>query len=93
MEEADVTFATRQVANEGLDAPDLDTVIFATSSSNWRTFVQGKGRGERRKPNKKPPIAILYVDSNVEHVANMARALRREMAANGLDIAGTSVAR
>jgi len=84
--ESDVTFATFQVAREGLDAPALDTVIFATPFSSWGGFQQGKGRVERKYEGKKGPIAILIDDKNIPPAHRMCQKLRRKIALRKLKI-------
>lgn len=83
---SDVTFATFQVAKEGLDAPALDTVIFATPFSSWGGFQQGKGRVERKYKGKKSPIAILLDDKSISPAHRMCQKLRRKIALRKLKI-------
>lgn len=78
--DSDVTFATFQVAKEGLDAPALDTVIFASPFSSWGGFQQGKGRVERKFEGKKEPIAILLDDKKIQPAHRMCKKLRGKIA-------------
>tara|TARA_B100000886_G_scaffold168182_1_gene115046 strand:- start:1165 stop:2580 length:1416 start_codon:yes stop_codon:yes gene_type:complete len=76
---SDITFATFQVAKEGLDAPALDTVVFATPFSSWGGFQQGKGRVERNYSGKKSPLAILIDDVKIAPAHKMCQKLRRKI--------------
>jgi superfamily II DNA or RNA helicase len=60
-EKCDVIIATYSLANEGLDIPSLDTVLFATPKSD---IVQSSGRIMRETPGKKNnPLIIDIVDA------------------------------
>lgn len=57
----DVIIGTYSLANEGLDIPTLDTVLFATPKSD---VVQASGRVMRETPGKKNnPLIIDIVDN------------------------------
>jgi superfamily II DNA or RNA helicase len=60
--EADVIFATYSMAEEGLDIPDLNTLILATSKSN---VVQSIGRIMRKQQpdGSNVPLIIDFVDN------------------------------
>jgi hypothetical protein len=81
--QSSVSFATYGVADEGLDVPELDTLICATPFKAWRAFQQGKGRIERRCPGKKSPLVVVLDDVNVRQAHGMCRVLRRKILANG----------
>ena len=83
IEECKVTFATFQVAKEGLDAPSLDTVIFTTPFKAWGAFQQGKGRVERKKEGKKEPVVIVLEDYNIGPASGMCRSLKKSIVAHG----------
>lgn len=83
---SDVTFATFQVAKEGLDAPALDTVIFTSPFSSWGGFQQGKGRVERKYDGKKSPMAILIDDINIGPAHRMCKKLQRKIVSHKLKI-------
>ena len=74
-----VTFATIGVATEGLDAPSLDTIFFATPFRAWPIFIQGKGRVERLFDGKKNPLAIVLHDPHIGLPNGMTQGLMREM--------------
>lgn len=84
--QSDVTFATFQVAKEGLDAPTLDTVIFTSPFSSWGGFQQGKGRVERKYRGKQPPIAILIDDINIGPAHRMVQKLKRKISSNRIKV-------
>ena len=64
----DLIFATLGVAAEGLDKPELDTVIFGTPFVSSRLLQQGKGRAERYLPGKETPRALIVTDPFVPFV-------------------------
>lgn len=59
------TFATTQLAKEGLDAPLLDTLLWATPTRDLIVTQQAVGRIQRTAPGKKTPLVIDLVDANV----------------------------
>lgn len=61
-----VTVATTGVVKEGLDDPDLDTMIMVSPVASWITVVQSKGRIERFKEGKKQPVMVWIRDTFVE---------------------------
>ena len=81
--DSNVTFATFGIAREGLDVSALDTLVFATPFKAWGSFQQGKGRIERRYPNKKEPIVVVIDDYKFGPAGAMCRNLRRKILANG----------
>ena len=83
IEENDVTFATFQVAKEGLDVAALDTLFFATPFKSWGSLQQGKGRVERAHEGKKSPVVIIFEDENVSPAKAMCKHLRRHLKTNG----------
>lgn len=60
--EIDCIFATYQLAKEGLDVPNLRTVIFATPESNETTIVQAAGRVARKFPGKDHGTVVDILD-------------------------------
>lgn len=82
--DSDVAFATFQVAKEGLDVAELDTLLFATPFKSWGAFQQGKGRIERQFNGKKDPIVLVMDDTYIGASTNMCRALKRGIVQNGL---------
>ena len=56
--------AATKLADEGLDVPELDTVILATPCRNAGIVQQRIGRALRPRPGKARPVVIDLVDSN-----------------------------
>jgi superfamily II DNA or RNA helicase len=84
IKESDVSFATFQVAKEGLDVAELDTLIFATPFKSWGAFQQGKGRVERQFRDKKEPLVLVIDDTYIGASTSMCRALKRGITQHGL---------
>lgn len=84
IQQSNVSFATFQVAREGLDVAALDTVIFATPFKAWGAFQQGKGRIERRHPGKKEPIVVVLEDVGIGPCRGMCRSLKSAIAQHGM---------
>jgi len=78
-----VVFATTQVAQEGLDAPMLDTVFFLTPFKEWNIVQQGVGRALRSHDDKRHPVAVFFWDYQVPAANAMCRTLMREMRNRG----------
>ncbi|MFA5715458.1 MAG: DEAD/DEAH box helicase family protein [Candidatus Paceibacterota bacterium] len=60
----DVIFGTYSKVKEGVDIPQLDTLIFATPLSSKTTIIQAKGRPERLAEGKKKPVVIDIYDTD-----------------------------
>lgn len=58
-----VTFATTQLAKEGLDAPLLSGLVFATPSRDFITVQQSVGRVQRSAAGKLQPVVIDFADN------------------------------
>lgn len=66
--ELNVVFATYKLAKEGIDVPNLRTVVFATPQKDKATVIQAAGRVARAAESKKfgtiidtvDPIGIFY---------------------------------
>ncbi len=84
--DSDITFATFQVAKEGLDAPALDTVFFTSPFTSWGGFQQGKGRVERKFVGKKEPIAVIIDDVKIGPAHKMVKKLRSKIAVRQIKI-------
>lgn len=61
--EIDTVYATYQLAKEGLDAPNLRYVVFATPEKDETTVVQSVGRVGRKADGKDYGTVIDFVDS------------------------------
>lgn len=60
--ESDVIVGTYAMAQEGLDIPELDTLILSTPKTS---ITQSVGRILRDAPNKKDPVVLDIVDKNI----------------------------
>jgi len=74
-----VVFATTQVAQEGLDAPMLDTIFFLTPFKEWNIVQQGVGRTLRAHEDKRHPVAVFFWDHEVLAAHAMCKAIMKEM--------------
>lgn len=83
IEDSQVTFASFQIAREGLDAPYLDTVLFVTPFKAWGSLQQGIGRVERRAKDKRDPVAIIFEDVEIPPARNLCRSMKRSLRLNG----------
>ncbi len=75
--------ATWQMAREGLDIPDLDTLFMATPLAD---VEQGIGRILRPEEGKKQPMVIDFVDMGVGPCVGMSKARRKMYARLGYEI-------
>ena len=57
-----VVFATYKLAKEGLDVPNLRTVVFATPQKDKTTVVQSAGRVARKAEGKEYGMVIDFSD-------------------------------
>jgi superfamily II DNA or RNA helicase len=78
-----VVIATAGCAEEALNAPALDTIMFLTPYKVWRTFQQGVGRAQRRAEGKKNPVVVLFDDYLMRPADGLMVKLRRKLRANG----------
>lgn len=60
-----IVFATSQLVKEGLDQPDIDTLIICYPQSNAAFAEQAVGRILRRDKGKKKPIVVVLCDSGL----------------------------
>jgi superfamily II DNA or RNA helicase len=72
-ENADVFFSTYQMAKEGLDIPDLDTLFFATPVGTDITIEQALGRISRECEGKKQPMVVDFIDENIRPCLGLYR--------------------
>lgn len=79
----EVIFATNGVAEEGLDAPRLDTVMFLTPFKSWNTAQQGVGRTLRLAADKKKSVAIFFWDWLIPPANAMCRSLMKSIKSHG----------
>jgi superfamily II DNA or RNA helicase len=78
--DAQVIFATRQFAEEGLDIPALDTIFLITPFSD---VEQAVGRILRPCPGKKDPVVVDFVDPKVASCVKSAQYRDRFYASKG----------
>ena len=74
LRERPVVFAITKYGKEGLDCPDLDTVLVSTLFSGKNALQQLMGRPTRPKAGKKKPMVVFYVD-NVGQYHGMSQKL------------------
>ncbi len=60
--ELSVVFATFKLAKEGLDVPNLRTIVFATPQKDKATVIQSAGRVARKADGKKFGRVIDFID-------------------------------
>lgn len=58
------------VLNEGIDVPDVNTLVFLRSTHSRRIFVQQLGRGLRISPFKKKLVVLDFV-TDIRRIAEM----------------------
>lgn len=71
---SDIIVGTFQMAKEGLDIPELDTLVIAAPTSD---VEQAVGRIQRQHPGKKQPLVIDVLDEKVPICVGMFRARSR----------------
>lgn len=81
--EKQCVLATYQMAKEGLDIPKLDTLFIATPIAD---VVQSVGRIMRSHREKKEPVVVDFVDSQVGPCVGFASARRAQYEKLGFDI-------
>lgn len=65
LRECNPIFATFQLAREGLDKPELDTLYVLTPFSNKNDLQQSWGRIQREYAGKQSPLVRVFEDENV----------------------------
>lgn len=76
-------FGAYKIVSEGLDIPDLDTVVFISNFSDKNLLQQIIGRALRESPNKKDPKIFYMWDKNVAPYKNMGFNFMRYCKKNG----------
>jgi superfamily II DNA or RNA helicase len=74
---ARIIFATHQIAKEGLDKPDLDTLFILIPFANEGRLQQSVGRILRKTQNKSKPVVVVFYDSGVEVMLAFSRKMRK----------------
>lgn len=78
LHERPVVFAITKYGKEGLDCPELDTVLVSTLFSSKNALQQLMGRPTRPKAGKKKPLVVFYVD-NVGQSHGMSQKLMKHL--------------
>jgi len=73
-----VVFAITKYGKEGLDSPDLDTVLVSSPFSSRNGLQQLMGRPTRTKEGKKTPTIVFYVD-NIGPLIGMCKKLMKHL--------------
>jgi len=74
---ARIIFATHQIAKEGLDKPELDTLFILIPFANEGRLQQSVGRILRKKQNKSKPVVVVFYDSGVEVMLAFSRKMKK----------------
>ena len=77
---------TVDLFNEGVDAPDVDILVFLRGTHSRRIFVQQLGRGLRVTPNKKKVVVLDFV-TDIRRVAEVIE-LDRKVRSNEIERVG-----
>jgi superfamily II DNA or RNA helicase len=78
LRERQVVFAITKYGKEGLDCPELDTVLVSSLFSGKNALQQLMGRPTRPTPGKKKPMVVFYVD-NVGQSHGMSQKLMKHL--------------
>jgi superfamily II DNA or RNA helicase len=72
--------------NEGVDVPDVDTIVFMRTTHSRRIFVQQLGRGLRLSPRKKKVVVLDFVTDlrRIAEVIELDKAARGDVEQLGL---------
>jgi len=78
LDERPVIFGIMKYGKEGLDCPDLDTVLVSHLFSSKNVLQQLKGRPTRPRPGKKVPVIVFFVDA-IGQMRGMEQKLMRHL--------------
>jgi superfamily II DNA or RNA helicase len=78
-----VVFATPGCAEEAMNDPALDTMMFLTPYKVWRTFQQGVGRIQRPYEGKKKPLVTLFEDVRMGPCKGLCNKLKGKLRRKG----------
>ena len=76
----DLVFASTQIAKEGLDRTDLDTIMLLLPITSEGMFRQIMGRGQRQLAGKRRLVVIVFEDEKIPICRNMCNKLRSHLA-------------
>jgi superfamily II DNA or RNA helicase len=72
-------FGTFQLAREGLNKPELDTLYITTPFSAANDLQQAWGRIQREFPGKKPPLVRVFEDTAFDQCKKACKRQRRTL--------------
>jgi superfamily II DNA or RNA helicase len=75
----DLVFASTQIAKEGLDRKDLDTVMLTLPITKEGMFRQILGRIQRQHAEKQTPVMVVFEDERIPISVSMCNKLRRHL--------------
>lgn len=78
LDDRPVVFAITKYGKEGLDCPELDTVLVSSLFSGKNALQQLMGRPTRPRAHKKKPMVVFYVD-NIGHCMGMSQKLQKHL--------------
>ena len=73
---------TVDLFNEGVDVPDVDTIVFMRATHSRRIFVQQIGRGLRISPTKEKVLVLDFVSD----LRRIAEVIKLDSAVRGSDV-------
>lgn len=76
-------FGTFQLAREGLNKPELDTLYVLTPFASKNDRQQAWGRIQRECEGKKPPLVRVYEDTAFQGSVKSCQLLRRDLRYHG----------
>jgi superfamily II DNA or RNA helicase len=80
-------FAVSKYGREGLDSPDLDTIITCEPMSSHNSLQQFMGRVLRKKEGKHRPV-IVFLEDDIGPMMGMCNTLRRHLREWAVDEGG-----
>jgi len=85
LRQSQLTFATAQLAYEGLDEPSLDTLVVLTpfGAKNW--IQQAIGRIQREHHCKMDPVVAIFDDHNIKKCEAVCRKAKSSLRRLGYD--------
>lgn len=73
-----IVFAITKYGKEGLDSPELDTILISSTFSSRNGLQQVMGRPTRLNEFKKSPVIVFYED-DIGHVIGMCKKLKKHL--------------
>lgn len=78
LDDRQVVFAITKYGKEGLDCPDLDTILVSSLFSSRNPLQQLMGRPTRPQADKRQPLIVFFVD-HVGQCIGMAEKLQKHL--------------